>query len=137
VERRHFLVEAGAGAELEETLEDYPEVVREIALELQLPVVDLNSWTRDLYTELGAEASKELFCHFGPDEHAYWPAGLADNTHFSQQGAALVAKHVASQLADLGLAPGSRESGSREPDGREIAGSSTALRPPEDLAAVR
>jgi hypothetical protein len=40
VERRHFFEEAGAGAELEETLEDYPEVVREIALELQLPVVD-------------------------------------------------------------------------------------------------
>jgi lysophospholipase L1-like esterase len=106
VERRHFFEEAGAGAELEETLEDYPEVVREIALELLLPVVDLNSWTRDLYTELGGEESKQLFCHFGPGEHAYWPAGGADNTHFSQRGAALVAEYVASQIALLGLAPG-------------------------------
>ncbi|WP_457963446.1 rhamnogalacturonan acetylesterase [Arthrobacter sp. D1-29] len=146
VERRHFLEEADGVAELEQTLEDYPEVVREIALELQLPVVDLNSWTRDLYTHLGVEKSKELFCHFGPGEHAYWPAGLADNTHFSQEGAALVAERVASQIALLGLAPGSRDPGSRnpdsgEPDGREpevweVAGSPTAVRPPEDLAAA-
>ncbi|UZX04447.1 rhamnogalacturonan acetylesterase [Arthrobacter sp. CDRTa11] len=109
VERRHFLHDAGAGAELDETLEDYPEVVREIALELQLPVVDLNSWTRDLYTDLGVEGSKQLFCHFGPGEHAFWPAGLTDNTHFSERGAALVAEHVANQIALLGLAPESGE----------------------------
>ncbi|MDQ0677152.1 lysophospholipase L1-like esterase [Arthrobacter pascens] len=105
VERRHFLDGTGARAVLEETLEDYPEVVREIALELQLAVVDLNAWTRALYTKLGVEDSKSLFCHFGPGEHAYWPAGLADNTHFSQRGAALVADHVARQLALLGFGP--------------------------------
>lgn len=105
VERRHFLGGTGERAVLEETLEDYPEVVREIALELQLAVVDLNSWTRALYTELGVEESKALFCHFGPGEHAYWPAGLADNTHFSQRGAGLVAEHVAGQLGLLGFGP--------------------------------
>ncbi|MCY1236760.1 Rhamnogalacturonan acetylesterase RhgT [compost metagenome] len=98
VERRHFLDGA-----LEESLEDYPEVVREIALELHLAVVDLNTWTRGLYTELGVEESKSLFCHFAPGEHAHWPDGLADNTHFSQRGASLVAGEVAGRLALLGF----------------------------------
>jgi lysophospholipase L1-like esterase len=94
VERRHFL-DGG----LEESLEDYPEVVRELAAELQLPVVDLNAWTRARYARLGAAGSKALFCHFAPGEHAHWPEGLADNTHFRVDGARLVAEHVSSQLA--------------------------------------
>ncbi|TAP41056.1 rhamnogalacturonan acetylesterase [Arthrobacter sp. S39] len=108
VERRHFLDGPTSDTVLEESLEDYPEVVREIALELQLPVVDLNSWTRALYEELGVEESQSLFCHFGPGEHAFWPAGLADNTHFSQRGAALVAEEVATQLGRLGFGPKQR-----------------------------
>ncbi|MFB8368238.1 rhamnogalacturonan acetylesterase [Pseudarthrobacter sp. NPDC055928] len=113
VERRHFLDSPPSDAVLEESLEDYPEVVREIALELQLPAVDLNAWTRGLYLELGVEESQSLFCHFGLGEHAFWPAGLADNTHFSQRGASLVAEEVATQLGRLGFGlgqPGFEES---------------------------
>ncbi|MFJ6347599.1 rhamnogalacturonan acetylesterase [Pseudarthrobacter oxydans] len=107
VERRHFLDGPSSDAHvLEQSLEDYPEVVREIGLELGLPVLDLNAWTRGLYLQLGREESEPLFCHFEPGSHAYWPDGLADNTHFSQQGAALVAGHVAARLQELGLVPG-------------------------------
>jgi lysophospholipase L1-like esterase len=94
VERRHFL----SDGELEESLEDYPEVVRELALELQLPLLDLNGWTRDLYVGLGEEKSKSLFCHFAEGEHAHWPDGLTDNTHFHERGARRVAEYVAGQL---------------------------------------
>ncbi|WP_406636381.1 rhamnogalacturonan acetylesterase [Pseudarthrobacter quantipunctorum] len=111
VERRHFPDRPSSGAaagqkDLEQSLEDYPEVVREIGLELGLAVIDLNAWTRGLYLQLGREESAALFCHFGPGSHAHWPDGLADNTHFSQQGAALVAGHVAARLQELGLVPG-------------------------------
>jgi lysophospholipase L1-like esterase len=106
VERRHFLEAPASDDALEESLEDYPEVVREIGLELGLPVIDLNTWTRGQYQRLGREGSKPLFCHFEPGEHAFWPDGLTDNTHFSQQGAALVAEQVAAQLQALGLVPG-------------------------------
>ena len=102
VERRHFLDAPSSDAVLEESLEDYPEVVRELGLELGVPVMDLNAWTRDLYLRLGRDGSRGLFCHFGPGEHAHWPDGLADDTHFSQQGAALVAGEVAGQLGGLG-----------------------------------
>jgi lysophospholipase L1-like esterase len=111
VERRHFLDRPPSGAaagqkDLEQSLEDYPEVVREIGLELGLAVIDLNTWTRGLYLQLGREESASLFCHFEPGSHAHWPDGLTDNTHFSQRGAALVAGHVAAQLQELGLVPG-------------------------------
>ncbi|MDQ0730940.1 rhamnogalacturonan acetylesterase [Arthrobacter sp. B1I2] len=104
VERRHFVDGRhpnhgpSSDAVLEGSLEDYPEVVRELGLELAVPVVDLNAWTRHLYLRLGRDGSRELFCHFAPGEHAHWPDGLADSTHFSQRGAALVAGEVATQL---------------------------------------
>ncbi|TLM84415.1 rhamnogalacturonan acetylesterase [Pseudarthrobacter sp. NamE2] len=109
VERRHFLDTPSSDAALEESLEDYPEVVREIALELGVPLIDLNTWTRCLYVGLGRGGSISLFCHFGPGEHAHWPGGLTDNTHFSQKGAALVAGEVARQLGRLGFGPQARE----------------------------
>lgn len=110
VERRHFLDSPSSGAAageagLEASLDDYPDVVRELGLELAVPVIDLNAWTRELYLRLGTEDSKALFCHFEPGEHAHWPDGLADNTHFSQEGAALVAGEVARQLEQLGYGP--------------------------------
>jgi len=101
VERRHFLASPSSDV-LEETLEDYPDVVRELGQELGVPVLDLNAWTRELYLRLGPVRSRELFCHFAPREHAHWPDGLADDTHFSHQGAALVAGEVARQLCGLG-----------------------------------
>src|SRR5438045_2714612 len=55
VERRHFLADGhptgGTPSDpaLEESLEDYPEVVRELGLELEGPGLDLNAWTRRRY----------------------------------------------------------------------------------------
>jgi lysophospholipase L1-like esterase len=132
VERRHFVGgQAGhssVDSVLEESLEDYPDVVRELALELQLPAVDLNAWTRALYVGLGVAASQTLFCHFGPAEHAFWPEGLADNTHFSQRGASLVAAEVAAQLGRLGFGPGGAGSQDRATAVLPTAGLTTAGR---------
>jgi lysophospholipase L1-like esterase len=127
VERRHFLAGPSSDAALEESLEDYPEVVREIGLELGVPVIDLNAWTRGLYLRLGLDGSKALFCHFEPGTHAYWPDGLTDNTHFSQHGAALVAGHVARELVRLGLGPQQRGVRSGPVKGAHWAESDPAL----------
>lgn len=100
VERRHF-----SDGRLEETLGEYPAVVRELGAELGLDTVDLNSWTRALYANLGEEGSKELFLHFGPGEHAHWVGGLLDDTHFHERGARRVAAYVAARLEVLGFKP--------------------------------
>jgi lysophospholipase L1-like esterase len=97
VERRHF-----SKGQLDVTLGEYPAVVRELADELGLDVIDLNHWTRALYEELGEEGSKELFFHFAPGEHAHWAGGLEDNTHFHEKGAKRIAVYVAEQLESLG-----------------------------------
>ncbi|QCO99732.1 rhamnogalacturonan acetylesterase [Arthrobacter sp. 24S4-2] len=144
VERRHFLPSAASrsawsrsagggsvgadptGARLEQSLEDYPDVVRELAAELHVPVIDLNTWTRGLYTRLGEEGSRPLFCHFGPGEHAHWPEGLADNTHFSRRGALLIAREVAGQLGLLGFGPDVRPGREGTTAGITTAGRATA-----------
>lgn len=130
VERRHFLGGGGNTAELEESLEDYPEVVGELAAELQVPLIDLNSWTRELYLRLGVERSRELFCHFEPGEHAYWPEGLADNTHFREEGARLIAGHVAGWLAHAGFGSNEGTSSSKSTSSNE--GTSSSRRAPSD-----
>lgn len=93
VERRAF-----RGGVLEHTLGEYPAVVRQLGEELAVPLVDLNTWTRQLYTELGEQGSKALFTHFGPDEHAFWSGGIQDNTHFHESGARQVAAYAAQRL---------------------------------------
>lgn len=100
VERRHF-----SSGDLEVTLGEYPDVVRELGAELGLQVIDLNTWTRALYLELGEEGSKELFFHFAPGAHAHWAGGLEDDTHFHQNGARRIARHVAAELEALGYKP--------------------------------
>ncbi|MFJ5954412.1 rhamnogalacturonan acetylesterase [Paenarthrobacter sp. NPDC092416] len=97
VERRHF-----TAGRLDVTLGDYPLVVRKLADELGVAVIDLNAWTRNLYTELGEERSKELFFHVAPGEHSHWAGGLEDDTHFHEKGAKRIAVFVAEQLEALG-----------------------------------
>jgi lysophospholipase L1-like esterase len=98
VERRNFFL-----GHFEPTLGDYPNVVRKLGADLGLSIIDLNEWTRALYTKLGKEDSKELFFHFAPGEHAHWAGGLEDDTHFHERGAKLVASHVAEELQRLGF----------------------------------
>ena len=125
VERRHFLT--GRVPMLEDSLEDYPEVVRELAVELKTPLIDLNNWTRELYVRLGVEGSKALFCHFEPGEHAHWPDGLRDDTHFHVDAARLIADHVAFQLQLEGFDRGDSADEDGAPDSADEDGADEGL----------
>ncbi|SDE16541.1 rhamnogalacturonan acetylesterase [Glycomyces harbinensis] len=78
----------------------YPAAVRALGRELDVPVVDLNVFTRWLYTWLGESASAELFVHGAAAARGIEvDAALAkDNTHFTTAGAAAVARFVAEAL---------------------------------------
>lgn len=65
----------------------YPEVVREIAKEKNVPLLDLHKKTEELLTVYGKERSKELFLHIQPGEYASLPQGKEDDTHLSASGA--------------------------------------------------
>lgn len=112
---RRFVAEArerGAGAVLCTSVErrwfdgehvvpshgDYPNAVRDLAHELDVPLIDLTAFTTWLYEDLGDAASAGLLSHYAPGETTAWPEGLADDTHFRLEGAQRIAAFVARSL---------------------------------------
>jgi len=66
---------------------EYPVVVREIAKEYNVPLLDLHKKTEQMLKEFGDEQSKKLFLHISPNEYKSLPEGKIDNTHLSPYGA--------------------------------------------------
>lgn len=89
------------------TLEDthglYPLVVRQVANDLEVMLIDHLSATEMMVLELGEEASKEIYVWTRAGEFDRWPEGHQDNTHLSQKGATLYAGIVARALRDSDL----------------------------------
>lgn len=93
VERRWF-----EGETVTPTHGDYPNAVRDLAHELDVPLIDLTVFTTWLYEDMGSEASRELLMHFAAGEHPNWPDGIADDTHFHERGARRIAAFVGQSL---------------------------------------
>ncbi|MEU4657656.1 rhamnogalacturonan acetylesterase [Streptomyces sp. NPDC023723] len=74
---------------------DHPAVIRALAAEQNVPLIDLTARTRALVESLGVEESKALYL---TDEKR-------DNTHTSEYGATRYAGLVRDALGDLGLLP--------------------------------
>ncbi len=86
-----------------ETHPEYSPLVREVALEMNIPLIDLDSISRDLYQKFGPEDSKLLFMHLVPGEHPNYPQGENDNTHFNELGARLIAQMVLKEIKSMNL----------------------------------
>lgn len=76
------------------TLEEYPEAMRQLAKKEQLPLIDLNAMSKTLYEALGVEGSKNAFVHYPAHTYPNQGKPLADNTHFNPYGAYELAKCV-------------------------------------------
>lgn len=76
-----------ADGSVRNSLEKYPEVVRQVGAECGVPVIDLTAFTTDLYQKTGAAESLKFFN--GKEN---------DRTHFGREGALLVAAEVARQI---------------------------------------
>lgn len=94
VVRRKF----NAAGQLVETHGDYPRVMREVAAELAVPLIDMNRASHDLVQALGDAGSKPLFMWIKPGEYATLPEGRQDDTHFTDAGAIAMAKLVAEAM---------------------------------------
>jgi len=81
----------------------YPLVVRHIAKEWDVPLVDHLSMSEALVIEFGVEDSKSLFNWVSPGAYDNYPEGLEDNTHLSQSGAKTFARLVAADLLRFDL----------------------------------
>ena len=85
---------------LKNTLDDYPDAMRQLAKEEGIMLIDLTARTKELYEALGVEASKHVFVHYPANTFPGQTKALADNTHFSTYGAYELAKCVAQEMVD-------------------------------------
>ncbi len=81
----------------------YPEAVRTLALQKNVPLIDLYRMSAALLERLGDEASKPLYMHVKPGIYADYPDGLKDDTHTQRAGAERFAHMAADALREMGL----------------------------------
>lgn len=76
----------------------YPAAMRQVAKETQTPLLDIFEASQQLYRSMGEKESELLFMHLPEKVHPNYPAGVADNTHFSDEGARQIAQLVAEAI---------------------------------------
>ncbi|SDG92469.1 rhamnogalacturonan acetylesterase [Winogradskyella thalassocola] len=83
---------------LVDTHGEYPQEVRSVAQEFNVPLIDLQYLTEKLEEAYGVNGSKKLHLHYAPNEIPYYPEGKEDNTHLSVLGATEVARLAVNAL---------------------------------------
>lgn len=81
-----------------ETHAMYSAIVRQVAAEQKVILIDLDLKSQALYQQFGKENSKLLFMQLKAGEHPNYPEGRDDNTHFNELGARLIAQSVLSDI---------------------------------------
>lgn len=89
--------------EIVNTLEDFPDAMREIAKAENIYLIDLNALSKTLFEAMGPEAAKKAFVHYPANSYPNQPKALADDTHFNSYGAYELAKCVVKSIIDQDL----------------------------------
>ncbi|TDO22791.1 rhamnogalacturonan acetylesterase [Pedobacter duraquae] len=82
----------------QETHADYTAAVYEIGKMMQVPVIDLDRLSRELFDQLGPDRTKMLFMQIEPGINPIYPEGQKDNTHFNELGARRIAELVLHEM---------------------------------------
>jgi len=85
------------------TLDDFPEAMREIAKEENVNLIDLNAMSKTLFEAMGPENSKKAFVYYPANAYPNQQNALADDTHFNPYGAYELAKCVVKSIVDQNL----------------------------------
>lgn len=80
------------------TLENYPEAMRQTASEENVPLIDLNAMSKQFYEAMGPENSKKAFVHYPANTYPGQVKALADDTHFNPYGAYELAKCIVQSI---------------------------------------
>lgn len=86
---------------LVDTHGEYVTVVRKLAAEMDVPLIDLNKMTAEVVENLGPEESKKLYIYVEPGVTAKLPNGKKDDTHLCEAGAIKVAELAIKGLMDI------------------------------------
>lgn len=101
VQRRAF----NADGTLKPTHGDYPDAMRKVAQEMNVPLVDITKLTTTLYESWGDEPSRKAFVQYPANTFPGQKEKLEDNTHFNSFGANEIALCVIKGLRDLNNSP--------------------------------
>ena len=96
-QRRQF---ENDGKSIRNTHGDFPAAMKMVAEKENVPLIDLNKMTTQLYLAVGPEESKHMLVHYPKEMYG---RELADNTHFNPFGAYEVAKCVVMGMKQLNL----------------------------------
>ncbi|MEQ8239874.1 MAG: rhamnogalacturonan acetylesterase [Cyclobacteriaceae bacterium] len=98
VSRRSF-----ENGKLKDTHQEYAQITREVAIEKNIPIIDMTARSMELLEEWGVEKSQLLYHHLAKGEHPNFPNGKEDNTHFNELGARKMAQLALDGMEELKL----------------------------------
>lgn len=99
VQRRNFTIKG----RIVDKNGNYPIAMRDLAMELEVPLIDITERSTIMLENIGPELSKHLFMWIKPGDYKYYPDGKEDNTHFTELGANKIAQLVIEGIKDLQL----------------------------------
>jgi lysophospholipase L1-like esterase len=76
---------------IKNTLGEYPQAMREVAIKTQTPLIDLNVISSNKFSIAGSGGTKKIFLHLEPGQYENYPDGKTDNSHFQEKGAKQIA----------------------------------------------
>lgn len=79
---------------------EYPNAVRLLAKEENVPLIDLNNMSKELYEAWGVEGSKKAFVHYPAGTFPDQEKALEDNTHFNPYGGYQIARCIIKGIID-------------------------------------
>ena len=87
---------------LENVHGEYDQAPKDIAQEMDVPLIDLNKMSMDFFSEKGEEyVSENYFMNLPAGKYEAYPEGQNDNTHFQPEGAKAVAQLVFNELKEI------------------------------------
>jgi lysophospholipase L1-like esterase len=82
---------------------EYPDIVRGVAAELKVPLLDMHQDSRRVLEQYGDEQSRQLFLQLKPGEDRNYPDGVEDNTHFRPKGAKMMCELAVEEIREKKL----------------------------------
>lgn len=79
---------------------EYPDIVRAVAKEYKVALIDMHRQSETVIKKYGAEDSRKLFLQLKAGENPNYPNGIEDNTHFSPLGAEEMARLAAAGVRE-------------------------------------
>jgi lysophospholipase L1-like esterase len=92
-----------AKGNLVDTHGEYPDAMRSVAREENVPLLELQRLTVALLEKQGVEESKRIYLWIPAGAYASLPTGRQDDTHFSADGATAVAELAVQEMRRLEL----------------------------------